>query len=84
MHRRVGSFARALSVLALCWSLPSVAQDAAAPGGAAKNGPEAVFPADIPMRADADERFAQDLAGVEQDVARDLVALERSGDHVLG
>jgi small-conductance mechanosensitive channel len=61
MHRRVGSFARVLSVLALCWSMPSVAQDAAAPAGAAKSGPEAVIPADIPMRADADERFAQDV-----------------------
>ena len=61
MHRRVGSFARVLSVLALCWVLPSAAQDAVAPGGAAKSGPEAVIPADIPIRADADERFAQDV-----------------------
>jgi small-conductance mechanosensitive channel len=61
MHRRVGSLARVLYVLALCWSLPAAAQDAAAPGGAAKSGPEAVVPADIPMRADADERFAQEV-----------------------
>jgi small-conductance mechanosensitive channel len=61
MHRRVGSFARVLPVLALWWSLPSLAQDAAVPSGPAKSGPEAVVPADIPMRADADERFAQEV-----------------------
>jgi len=61
MHRRVGSFARVLSVLALWWSLPSLAQDAAVPSGPAKSRPEAVVPADIPMRADADDRFAQEL-----------------------
>src|SRR5512135_3612049 len=61
MHRRVGLFARVLAVLALCWSLPSAAQDVAVPGGPAKSGPEAVVPADIPMRADGDERFAQDV-----------------------
>jgi potassium-dependent mechanosensitive channel len=61
MHRRVGSFAHVLSLLALCWSLPLAAQDAAAPAAPAKSGPEIVVPADIPMRADADERFAQDV-----------------------
>ena len=61
MHRRVGLFARFLPVLALCWSLSAAAQDAATPGGPAKSGPEVVVPADIPMRADADERFAQDV-----------------------
>lgn len=61
MHRRVRSFAHVLSVLALGWSLPLAAQDAAAPGGPAKSGPEAVVPADIPMRADSDERFVQDV-----------------------
>jgi len=61
MHRRVGSFARVLPVLALWWSLPSLAQDAAVPSAPAKSGPEAVVPADIPMRADADDRFAQEV-----------------------
>jgi len=61
MHRRVGSFARVLSVLALCGVLPAAAQDAAVSGGPAKSGPEAVVPADIPIRADADERFARDV-----------------------
>ena len=61
MHRRVGSFARVLSVLALSWLLPAAAQDAGGPGGAARSGPEVIVPADIPMRADGDERFAQDV-----------------------
>jgi small-conductance mechanosensitive channel len=62
MHRRVGSFARVLPVLALWWSLPLLAQDAAVPAGPAKSGPEAIVPVDIPLRADADERFAQDVS----------------------
>jgi small-conductance mechanosensitive channel len=61
MHRRFASLARVLPVLALCWTLPSQAQDAVSGGAPARSGPEAVVPADIPMRADADERFAQDV-----------------------
>jgi small-conductance mechanosensitive channel len=48
-------------VLALWWSLPAATQDAAAPAVPAKQGPEVIAPADIPIRADADERFAQDV-----------------------
>jgi len=72
MHRRVGSFARVLPLLALWWSLPLAAQDAAAPAGPSKSGPEAVVPADIPMRADADERFAQDV--IQRSQGRDPTA----------
>jgi len=61
MHRRVGMLVRVLPVLALWWALPGSAQDAAAPAAPARSGPEAVVPADIPMRADADERFAQEV-----------------------
>jgi len=61
MRRRVGLLARALPVLALWWSLPAATQDAAAPAAPAKQGPEVIAPADIPVRADADERFAQDV-----------------------
>jgi len=48
-------------VLALWCSLPAAAQDAAAPTAPAKAGPEVIAAADIPVRADADERFAQDV-----------------------
>jgi small-conductance mechanosensitive channel len=50
-------------MLTLWWSWPAAAQDAAAPALAtpAPSGPQVVVPADIPVRADADERFAQDV-----------------------
>jgi len=61
MRRRVGLLACALPMLALGWALPATAQDAAATAGPAKPGPEAIAPADIPLRADIDERFAQEV-----------------------
>jgi small-conductance mechanosensitive channel len=59
MRHHVGLLARVLSVAALGWSCLISAQDAPAP--AAKGGPEVVVPADIPMRGDADERYARDV-----------------------
>jgi small-conductance mechanosensitive channel len=53
-----------LPMLALGWSLATAAQNAAAPAPSAapaKAGPEVIAAADIPTRADADERFAQDV-----------------------
>ncbi|MCM2313158.1 MAG: mechanosensitive ion channel [Steroidobacteraceae bacterium] len=61
MHRSVGVFTSVLSLLALGWSSWSAAQDAGAPAANGKSGPEAVLPADIPLRADGDERFSQDV-----------------------
>jgi small-conductance mechanosensitive channel len=63
MHRRVGFRACVASLLALWWSLPAAAQDAAAPAPAtpASTGPQVIAAADIPVRADIDERFAQDV-----------------------
>ena len=61
MRRRVGSLARVLPMLVLWWSAPGLAQDAAAPAARAKSGPEAIAPAEIPLRADLDERFSQEV-----------------------
>ena len=60
MRRRVGLLVRALPFLLLCGAGPALAQDAAQ-GAPAKAGPEIIAAADIPLRADADERFAQDV-----------------------
>jgi len=64
MRRPVGKLALVLPMLALWWSFVATAQDAAAPvlsATQAKAGPEVIAAADIPTRADADERFAQDV-----------------------
>ena len=61
MRRRFGLVACALPMLLLCWSLPAMAQDAADKAAPAKPGPEAIAPADIPLRADLDERFSQEV-----------------------
>ena len=64
MRRPVGKIAFVLPLLAFWWSLAAAAQGAAAPAPAAapaKAGPEVIAAADIPLRADADERFAQDV-----------------------
>lgn len=61
MRRQVGLLAHVLSVLALGWPVLAGAQDASAPSASAKGGPEAILPADISMRADADERFAAEV-----------------------
>jgi small-conductance mechanosensitive channel len=64
MRRPVGKIAFVLPLLAFCWSLAAATQNAAAPAPSAapaKAGPEVIAAADIPLRADADERFAQDV-----------------------
>jgi len=64
MRHLVGKMASVLPLLAFCWSLAATAQDAVAPAPSAapaKAGPEVIAAADIAMRADADERFAQDV-----------------------
>jgi small-conductance mechanosensitive channel len=51
-------------LLAFCWSLAAAAQGVPAQAPAAtpaKAGPEVIAAADIPQRADVDERFAQDV-----------------------
>jgi len=77
MRRRVGLPARVLAMLALLGAWPAVAQDAAGPAAPAKSGPEIIAPADIPIRADADERFAQDV--IQRSQGQDPTAkLQRS------
>lgn len=72
MRRHVGLLARALSVSLLAWPSLAGAQDAPAIAAPAKSGPEVVVPADIPVRADADERFAQE--SIERSQGRDPTA----------
>jgi small-conductance mechanosensitive channel len=85
MRRRVGLLVRVLPLLLLCRAAPGLAQDAA-PAAPAKPGPEIIAPADIPVRADADERFAQDV--VQRSKGKDpTVRLDKRltelGDSVL-
>ncbi|MDQ1344489.1 MAG: potassium-dependent mechanosensitive channel [Pseudomonadota bacterium] len=61
MRRRVGLLAGALPALALWWSGAIYGQDAATTDASAKPAPETIAQADIPARADADERFARDV-----------------------
>ena len=70
MPRRVGILAVLLGVLAYGSMLPAAAQDAA-PAAPAKPGPEVIPQSDIPLRADADERYAQDV--IERSQARDRI-----------
>jgi len=63
MHRRVGWVAIVLLLSAIGAGPRVLAQDAPAPAAPAKGGPEVIAALDIPMRADADERFAQDVIG---------------------
>ncbi len=70
MRRRVGLSAILLAVLAFGGALPAAAQDAA-PAAPAKAGPEIIPQSDIPLRADADERYAQDV--IERSQARDRI-----------
>jgi small-conductance mechanosensitive channel len=62
---------RVLPLLLLCGAVPALAQDAA-PGAPAKAGPEIIATADIPLRADADERFAQEV--VQRSKGKDATA----------
>ena len=82
MRCRVGLLASALPLVALWWSLPAAAQDAAAGAASSKAGPEIIAPLDIPVRADADERFAQDV--IERSQAPDFSAKLQTSLEVLG
>jgi small-conductance mechanosensitive channel len=65
--------------LVLAGPLPLAAQDASAPAAPAKAAPEVVAPADIPLRADVDERFAQEV--IQRSQGKDpLTGLEKSID----
>jgi small-conductance mechanosensitive channel len=70
MRRPASSFAATLPVLALSFSM-AFAQGSAAPSPS-KTGPEPVAAADIPLRADADERFAADV--IQRSEGRDPTA----------
>ncbi len=61
-----------LATLALlgCW--PALAKEATPPEAAAIKEPEVIATADVSMRADADERFAQDV--IERSKGRDRTA----------
>jgi len=69
MRRRVGLLAGALPALALWWSGAIHAQDATATDASSKPAPETIAQADIPVRADADERFARDV--IQRSTGRD-------------
>ena len=69
MRRRVGLLAAALPLLALWWSGAILGQDASAPEAPAKPAPETIAQADIPTRADVDERFARDV--IQRSTGRD-------------
>jgi len=60
MRRRAGILAVFLAVLA-SGSMPPVAAQDATPVAPAKAGPEIIPQPDIPLRADADERYAQEV-----------------------
>ena len=80
MRRRVGLLACLLPALVLAAPLPIAGKDAAATAPA-KAAPEVVAPADIPLRADVDERFAQDVIQRSRGQGKDpLARLEKSLD----
>jgi small-conductance mechanosensitive channel len=70
MRHRVGILAVLIAVLTLGWMLPAGAQDAT-PATPAKSGPEVIPQSDIPLRADADERYALDV--IERSQARNRI-----------
>jgi len=70
MRPRVGFPAILLAVLAFGGALPTAAQDAA-PAAPARAGTEVIPQSDIPLRADTDERFAQDV--IQRSQARDRI-----------
>jgi potassium-dependent mechanosensitive channel len=70
-----------LSTLALLGFWPALAKDAEPPEATASKEPTVIATADVQMRADADERFAQDV--VERSKGRDRTAgLEKSLVHL--
>jgi small-conductance mechanosensitive channel len=81
MRRLFGLPALLLSALALLGSWPALAKEAVPPEATAIKEPEVIAPADVSMRADADERFAQDV--IERSKGRDRTAgLEKSLAHI--
>jgi len=63
MRPRVGSFLAAFALFAALSASAAHAQEAeSAAAPPPKKGPEIIAQADIPIRADADERFAQDVS----------------------
>jgi potassium-dependent mechanosensitive channel len=74
MRRRDGFLACLLAALALGGPVTAAAQDATAPvasAAPAKSGPEVIPQSDIPLRADADERYAQDV--IQRSQVRDQI-----------
>jgi potassium-dependent mechanosensitive channel len=71
MRRRDGYLACLLAALAFATPLPAAGQDAVVPAAAARQGPEIVPQSEIPVRADADERYAQDV--IQRSRARDPI-----------
>ena len=70
-----------LATLALLGSWPALAKEATPPEAAAIKEPAVIATADVSMRADADERFAQDV--IERSKGRDRTAgLEKSLVHL--
>jgi small-conductance mechanosensitive channel len=61
--------AGALPALALWWSGAIHAQDATATDASSRPAPETIAQADIPVRADADERFAREV--IQRSTGRD-------------
>jgi small-conductance mechanosensitive channel len=69
MRRRVGLLAGSLPALALWWSGAIHGQDVAATDAHARTGLETIAQADIPTRADVDDRFARDV--IQRSTGRD-------------
>jgi potassium efflux system protein len=61
MHSRVGSLLAAFALSAVLSAQAARAQETEPAATPANAGPEVIAQADIPVRADADERFAQDV-----------------------
>lgn len=85
MRGRVAVCAGVVAMLASWWWLPAVAQDAGEASAPARSAAETVAPAEIPVRADADERFAQEV--IQRSQGQDPTArfgsrLDRLGDAV--
>jgi potassium-dependent mechanosensitive channel len=71
MRRRDRFLACVLAALVFAAPSPASAQEAAVPAPPARQGPEIVPQSEIPVRADADERYAQEV--IQRSTARDPV-----------
>ena len=71
MRRRDGFLACLLAALAFTTPFPAAAQEAVLPAASARQGPEIVPQSEIQVRADADERYAQDV--IQRSRARDPI-----------